>query len=134
VFKDMIIRKKQIGSIRTFFVIGIVLTCLLVGSIFYLKNRGEAALIAQKESNSQESKAEESKNESTKDKSNENPVVVAVESDDSSDKEIVASDLPTTGPESTVAEITLLFMATFILASFVQSKVLKPVRSTDKNC
>lgn len=130
----MIKREKQIGSIRTFFAIGIVLACVLVGSIFYLKNRGDAALIAQKESNSQESKTKESTKDSTKDKSSEKPAVKVPENTDSTDEKVVASDLPTTGPESTAAEMALLFMATFILTSFVQSKILKPACSIDKNC
>lgn len=133
----MIVREKQIGSIKTFFAIGVVLACILVGSIFYLKNRGELALTTQKEPTSQDSKAEESTKsgkDSNKEKTIEKPAVSVKKDTDSSDETVVASgDLPTTGPESIATEAALLFIATFLIVSFVQSKILKPDRSLETN-
>ena len=118
---------KQLGAIRTFFIVGFVLTCVLITSIVYVKNHGEDVRKTQTVPTSQtqtkpvedDSKAatEDSDNSTTPSESTNDSVTnnSAVTTD-------TTQDLPATGPESTLAEMLAIFALTFGISSYFVSR------------
>lgn len=123
-------KEKQIGSVKTFFIVAVLLSSILIGSVYFLNNRGETALVDKKDSSGQESK-DTKKTELTK---TDNKPTANEQKEVGTDKEEVvkSENLPTTGPESTFLEAALLFIVTFLIANFIQSRNLKLARQAER--
>ena len=117
----MINRIKQLGSVKTFFIVGAVLAFVLIGSAVYVKNHGENVRKGQTVDTSEsQAKTTDDKKTDTTDKSTSkdsgatnNPTVHAI---DDSEK------LPTTGPESFVVEAFVLFVFVYLSIRFLAAR------------
>ena len=117
---------KQLGSIRTFFIVGVVLTCLLIGSLVYVKNRGES--IQKNESNTtNQTQNDEKKDDSSKDTTDKDvdfgpdtSTSSDTSKDSSADKNTSSesSELPTTGSESVIFSMIIVFVLTVGVLEF----------------
>ena len=117
---------KQIGSIRTFFIVGIVLTCLLIGSLAFIKNRNDSIQKVENQSTS------DTKKDSTKDSTTKNNGPIDTTDNDtnsgsenSTNNSSNSEELPTTGPESTLISALIVFILTVGILEFVNFRKIK---------
>lgn len=117
----MINRIKQLGSVKTFFIVGAVLAFILIGSAVYVKNHGESVRKGQIiDTSENQTKTTDNKKTDTTDKTTttdntvtNNPTVQATND---------AEKLPTTGPESFVAEAFALFVFVYLSIRFLATR------------
>ena len=118
---------KQLGAIRTFFIVGFVLTCVLITSIVYVKNHGEDVRKTQTVPTSQTQTKpveDDSKTATNEDDASTAPDQSTTDNttDNSAATTDTTQDLPTTGPESTLAEMLAIFALTFGISSYFVSR------------
>ena len=118
---------KQLGSIRTFFIVGFILTCVLITSVVYVKNHGEDVRKSQNvpTSQTQTKPVDDNSKATTKDNNSSttpNQSTTDNVTDNSSAATDASQDLPTTGPESTLAEMLAIFALTFGISSYFVSR------------
>ncbi|HPF31332.1 MAG TPA: hypothetical protein PLO25_03440 [Candidatus Saccharibacteria bacterium] len=112
------------GSIVNFVVIGVVLSFLLIGGIYLVKQRGEQARKEQVIAELEKQEESEQKNNTESDNSNSKDLYDTNKSTDSnSDNNTVSapmtgtSELPQTGADVNLIKIAGIFLSTFILAN-----------------
>ena len=118
---------KQLGAIRTFFIVGFVLTCVLITSIVYVKNHGEDVRKTQTVPTSQtqtKPAEDDSKTVTNEDDTSTAPDQSTTDNttDNSAATADTTQDLPTTGLESTLAEMLVIFALTFGISSYFVSR------------
>ncbi len=109
------------GSIVNFVIIGVILSVLLIGGVYLIKQRGEQVRKEQAIADYEDQKKSEQKadNESEESKETETDEVTDDESTDGSTKE--STELPQTGAGNNLAKSVALFLMTFMSVSIVGS-------------
>jgi len=112
-------RADQGGSIVTFVIVGVVLAALLIGSVYYLKQRGDQVRKDQAIATADKLRADEDKAKSeAADKSNTSGAVT-----DDTDKNVAAAkNLPATGAEMSVSSLVGIFLMSTMTTSYISSR------------
>lgn len=112
-------RTNQGGSIVTFVIIGVVLAALLIGSVYYLKQRGDQVRKDQAIAAADQQKADEDRAKSeAADKSDTNGTVT-----DDTDKNVTnAQNLPATGSEMSISGLVGIFLMSTMTTSYISSR------------
>ncbi len=112
----------QGGSVRvtTIVAIGIILALVIAGSISYVTQRGEQAQTEQVATSQDNTSQKELNTEVVPTKTSESSNKVIVES------ALSASNLPNTGPQSSLADLIAVFFLTVAVFGYMSSKRYVP--------
>jgi LPXTG-motif cell wall-anchored protein len=131
--------QRQGGWVATFVIVGALLVLGLVGSVYFVKARHDAANQPTDQSHSSNSPAKSDKPASDKPASDQKPTVKTPDTTDSEPgsqtgsntaQPPTASDgdvqhpLPQTGPEETLGSLVVLGLVAFLTVSYVRSRRL----------
>jgi len=115
-------RIKQGGSAIAYIVVGVLLVIGLVGSIYIVRQRGEAARREQAVTAYEEQQKAGQKTEtSTSETESENVQTGAEVANGGSETDASSSDLPQTGPENIVFNAVILFIVTSAAVGYLSS-------------
>lgn len=121
-------RANQGGSIVNFVIVGIILVLAVISVAYVVQKRGEqarkdiaVATVDELTKNSKDSKGDNDSTETAKTSNSEtkNP---DTDENDTAETPKSSSNLPATGPEQTAAELFIVGLVTFVVASFVLSR------------